>query len=302
VFGGDGALVALAPGEQESARAALSQLRTWSTERLGLELRAALVPVADVRAAGHDVRAARFRVSGEVAYAMFSGGGANWADREMKAGRYLVAPAPPDAQPDLTGLSCRFLPMRSKSGAILSIIALPREDATAFGDFVGQLVRLLAAQERGGHPVPADGPPFRWPPPTVELEARVQAPPRGRLRARANALMESGVAAASTWTGRRFAGFDAREHYSDASLNADFRKFDDGLKLTVDVPDAVCRQIEELLAAAARDGVCRYGTYRQDEALMTCIVPSHRDRDHVHFVDGASGGYALAAAMLKASS
>ena len=51
-------------------------------------------------------------------------------------------------------------------------------------------------------------------------------------------------------------------------------------------------QIEELLAAAAGEGVCRYGTFRQDEALMTCIVPSALQRDHVHFVDGASGGYA----------
>ena len=34
---------------------------------------------------------------------------------------------------------------------------------------------------------------------------------------------------------------------------------------------------------------------------MTCIVPSHSERDHVHFVDGAAGGYAMAAAMLKAS-
>jgi len=32
---------------------------------------------------------------------------------------------------------------------------------------------------------------------------------------------------------------------------------------------------------------------------MTCIVPSIADSSHVHFVDGASGGYALAAKRLK---
>ena len=304
MFGGDGALVALASSEQEDARTALSELRTWSTERLGLELRGALVPVADIRAAGHDVRAARFRVSGEAAYAMFSGGGANWADREMKAGRFLVPPAPSGAQPDLTGLSCRFLPMRARNGAILSIIAVPRSDGdpAAFGALVADLIELLATQDRGGHPVPVGGPHAKWPPPSLALEARAQAPPRRRMRARARALAQSGVSVVSERTGRAIGGFDAREHYADASRNADFRKFDDGLKLTVDVPEAVCEQIEELLAAAALEGVCRYGTYRQEEALMTCIIPSHLDRDHVHFVDGASGGYALAAAMLKASS
>ena len=32
---------------------------------------------------------------------------------------------------------------------------------------------------------------------------------------------------------------------------------------------------------------------------MTCIVPSPMTRDHMHFVDGAAGGYAEAASRLK---
>ena len=32
---------------------------------------------------------------------------------------------------------------------------------------------------------------------------------------------------------------------------------------------------------------------------MTCIIPSFRERDHVHFIDGAAGGYAMAATQLK---
>ena len=33
---------------------------------------------------------------------------------------------------------------------------------------------------------------------------------------------------------------------------------------------------------------------------MTCIVASPMERDHIHFIDGAAGGYAMAAANLKA--
>ena len=33
---------------------------------------------------------------------------------------------------------------------------------------------------------------------------------------------------------------------------------------------------------------------------MTCIVPSPMTRDHMHFIDGAAGGYAMAASNLKA--
>jgi hypothetical protein len=33
--------------------------------------------------------------------------------------------------------------------------------------------------------------------------------------------------------------------------------------------------------------------------MMTCFTPSAFRSDHVHFIDGALGGYALAASALK---
>ena len=44
----------------------------------------------------------------------------------------------------------------------------------------------------------------------------------------------------------------------------------------------------------------RYGLHRQDAAMMTCFTPSVMRADHVHFIDGARGGYASAATALKA--
>ena len=45
-----------------------------------------MVPVAAAREAGQDVRVARFQASEFVTYAMFAGGGASWAEKQMKAG------------------------------------------------------------------------------------------------------------------------------------------------------------------------------------------------------------------------
>jgi Protein of unknown function (DUF3095) len=71
--------------------------------------------------------------------------------------------------------------------------------------------------------------------------------------------------------------------------------------MTVDIDQQRLARIEARLADAARAGHCRYGLHRQDSALMTCIVPSPFTRDHMHFVDGASGGYAMAARNLKST-
>jgi hypothetical protein len=181
VFGGDGAIVAVEPDEHDRARDALAAVQTWVTEELDLALRAALVPVDAIRAAGHDVRAARFELAPGVSYAMFAGGGANWADREMKAGRFLVPSAPRGTQPDLTGLSCRWRPIPTRNGTIVSIIALPgdKADLTSFASLVAEVVALLALQERDGHPIPAAGPELRWPPAGIGLEVRTLRPGDG---------------------------------------------------------------------------------------------------------------------------
>jgi hypothetical protein len=57
--------------------------------------------------------------------------------------------------------------------------------------------------------------------------------------------------------------------------------------------------LEALLSEAEADGIVRCGTHRQKAALMTCFVPSPTRSDHVHFVDGAMGGYAAAARSVK---
>ena len=69
--------------------------------------------------------------------------------------------------------------------------------------------------------------------------------------------------------------------------------------MTLDCTPALADRLESLLASAAAAGLARYGVHRQSAALMTCFVPSPTRSDHVHFVDGATGGYAAAARTLK---
>ena len=42
-----------------------------------------------------------------------------------------------------------------------------------------------------------------------------------------------------------------------------------------------------------------YGIHYSSSALMTCMVQSITPGEHIHFIDGSDGGYAIAAKAMK---
>jgi Protein of unknown function (DUF3095) len=301
VFGGDGASFAVAAGDADAARAALAATAAWTRDDLGLELRAALVPVAVINAQGRSVRVARFAPSKNVSFAMFAGGGLAWAEREMKAGRFGVAVAPPGTRPDLSGLSCRWNDIPATRGLILSLVVAPvTHGDPAFRKLVEELLSELERSSEVARPVPDGAPGVGWPPPGLDLEARAsrrvgESLFMGRLRVLVGTL----IAYVVIRLGLRLGNFDPAVYRSEVVENSDFRKFDDNLRMTLDCTPELADRIEQRLAVAWAANVLRFGLHRQPAAIMTCIVPSIALSNHVHFVDGAAGGYALAAQQMK---
>jgi hypothetical protein len=301
VFGGDGASFAVAPSDLAAARGALAATAGWVRDDLGLAMRVALVPVAVIRANGLDVRVARFGPSANLSYAMFSGGGLGFAEAAMKRDEFAVAPAPAGTQPDLTGLSCRFEEIPAARGLILSVLVVPTRaaDPVLFRQVIEDVIRLVEKSPDAGRPVPPGGPPLRWPPQGVEYEAR--AARCGPLFAR-----RSMVLALTLWAyvimrlGITVGNFVPKNYVRQVVENSDFRKYDDGLRMILDCSEELAQALSDRLARAASDRIVRYGLHRQDAAMMTCFTPSVMRSDHVHFIDGARGGYASAATALKA--
>jgi hypothetical protein len=302
-FGGDGASFAVPSNHEGLARSALAATGAWVRDELGLKLRTALVPVDAARDAGFDVKVARFSPSRGVSYAMFVGGGLAFAEAQMRTGAYTVAAAPEGTRPDLSGLSCRFAEIKSHRGVILSLIVVPASAANDSTEFRALTESILTLAEGGveiGHPVPTNAPPMRWPPQGLELEARARRRPgRPLLASQIDVGVRTLLAYAVFKLGLRVGAFEPARYLREVVENTDFRKFDDGLRMTLDCAPALADRIEDRLASARAQGVARVGTFRQEAALMTCFVPSATRSDHVHFVDGAMGGYAMAARDLK---
>ena len=299
VFGGDGAALAVPGSASDAISQELAAVCIWALEELQIELRAAVMPVEQIRNAGFDVQVARFQVAPEVSYAMFTGGGLAYAETAMKSGAGLVEPAPPGTRPDLTGLSCRWQPVQSRNGEIVSILVVPRDDSNGFMDLAADIIELADAGGRTASPLPPEGPRIAWPPKGLKLELAA-AGSAGRWSKALYILGEQAIGWLCDRTGWNAGRFNARDYRRDTAANSDFRKLDDGLKLTLDVAPQLADRIEQRLQAAEAGGVCFYGLHRQGEALVTCIVPSTVARDHIHFIDGADGGYVTASRQLKA--
>ncbi|WP_257169757.1 DUF3095 domain-containing protein [Bradyrhizobium sp. SRS-191] len=299
VFGGDGASFAVGPDDAAAAREALASTARWVSDDLGLAMRVALIPVSAIRAAGHDVRVARYGPSANLSYAMFAGGGIGWAEAAMKRGEFAIAPAPPGTQPDLSGLSCRFEEMPSARGLILSVLVLPVAGAEpqAYRRVIEDIITLTERSPEAGRPVPPGGPALQWPPQGLGYEVRTSRGP-GVVRW-VRVLGRTLFVYAIMRFGISIGGFVPDVYRQQIVENSDFRKYDDALRMILDCTEDLAKELERRLSEAASRGLVRYGLHRQASAMMTCFTPSAIRPDHVHFIDGAQGGYASAATALK---
>jgi hypothetical protein len=301
IFGGDGASIICSPRDRDVVAETMAKTVTWVAEDLGLTLRAALVPVSAVRAEGYDVLVQATRVSEAINNYAFRGGGLSRAEALMKAGEYAVPPAPPGSRPDLTGLSCRWSPIRPKNGKIVSIIIEPGEGrADGFPRVAERLLDLAGMRlRRGGSPMPAAGPTGTWPPEGLELEARATRGSRPLAIRRAGLYLWTFFSWFIMRFNVRIGTFRARHYKQFTSLNTDYRKFQDGLRITVSLGDVELGKLTEFLEDERKAKNLRYGLCVQDSAILTCYVPSVTSDAHFHFLDGAGGGYAQAAENMK---
>ena len=262
VFRGDGAAFALPPNGLMTATSVLRQVTAFARTDLHLALRTGLVSVAEIRASGRDVRIARYAASENATYAMFAGGGLKWAEQQIKKGWYLVKPGKYTTKPDLTGLTCEWTPFPSQQGEILSLLVEPFEHTDPEA-FAALARRVLAI---------FDAAPSRSHPVPKDI-----ATPKDNDR------------------------YLDPKSWSEIVYNSDFRKYDDGLRLTLDSTLKQIEAVESILLAAKSRGDINFGLHRQSHALMTCLVPSGRPDSHLHFLDGMDGGYTSAAEMMEAS-
>ena len=309
VFGGDGATLAVPASALDAVRNVLGAARRLSRDQFDLDLRAGIVPVGDVRSAGANVLVAKFQLSPGNSMAMFAGGGVQLSDALIKSkqgrDKYQIPFPSSDAPPDLEGLSCRWEPLRSCRGTMISILvyAIGRagiDKGEIYREVIDGVAEILDGDPRSASPVSAGNMNLKWPSGGIRNESRLLAGTPGHIRKRLWLYCTSFVQFILEKLDLSAGGYNAPAYRAELRANSDFRRFDDMLRMILDCPVEAADEIEALFTDLAKQGKIAFGTHRSEHALMTCLVFSLSKGEHVHFVDGSDGGFTMASVQLKA--
>lgn len=310
VFGGDGATLLTPRVARASIKRALEELGARAQSAYNLELRMGIVSIAHLSTLGHVVLVAKHELSPEMNIALFSGGGLSAAEGLLKdpeaIGIERVHAASLPQGVNLTGLNCRWEPIASRHGVMLSLIIVARGDRGAVRDTYTEVLATLDELTRSHDPRPISASRLQLArtPQHIHAEVALRAPARdvGKLGAELYRL----VAWVSTRGGDmlirkrwRVPGFDGATYTEEVARHTDYRKFDDALRMTLDLTHAQVEEFQCYLEVAHARGALAYGLHRASGAQITCMIDSYNVQ-HIHFIDGADGGYALAALGLKA--
>ena len=309
VFGGDGGTLIVPGSLRKAASDALIGLQAMSEATFGLKLRIAAIPLVDLRAQGADIRVRKYELSAENYLAMLTGGGASRADSLLKnsppGGPYLLESQSEVAAPSLEGLSCRWEPLTPQNGRMLTLMVQategdPAGEGRLLGDVVHQIKDLLGHRLRESAPASVRSMKFRWPPRGLRVEARATAGDQTFLRSYFGALVSSLIQLWCERFDRQAGSYNAPVYRAELRSNTDFRKYDGILRMVLDVSSSQAGRIEQYLEAEQKAGRLIFGVHLADTALMTCLVFNMGQSEHVHFIDGSNGGFAMAAVDFKA--
>ena len=137
-FGGDGAVALVPPQHAKAARRVLAQTRRFAAAEFKLDLRVGLAPMTELAARGAEVLVGRYEPAPASAYAVFQGSGVELMESSVKghaddalAALAVITEADDDGQPpDLTGLSCRWTPLRAARGKMVALVLRSNDHGT----------------------------------------------------------------------------------------------------------------------------------------------------------------------------
>lgn len=295
-FGGDGATFIIPESIIDRSMKALQIYRRNTQENFNLDLRAGIVPVKEIYELGHTLKISRFNISKIFSIPIILGDGLDYAEKIIKGEDYLFAnDNSADEELDLSGMQCRWDKIQppENSEEVVTLIAIVRDfskQATVLSKVIAQLDQIYGSSEK------------RQPISIPKLIFRTSFNHLGReMRHRLGKVKFFELI--KTWLVNAYGYIYFRTESGQKYLNqmvemSDTLVIDGRLNTVITGTIEQRTQLENFLDQLEANDEIMYGIYVSGESVMSCYVRDLED-DHIHFVDGAEGGYTKAAAVLK---
>jgi hypothetical protein len=309
VFGGDGAIFAVPDCMVQKVIEALRGAQKLSRDSFGLDLRVGLMSVGDLVREKLPVNLAKIRLSPHLSYASLSGGGWEQAERLVKenisSAVTMVHIDDGIADASFEGFECRWQGVPNFNGHKLSLlIAVMADDAGVNRKIYQEIfdeIHAIYGDVADYHPLKSRLMQLTFNPKLLSHEWRVRTihlrlwPKLGYIAK----IVFQNLAGKYLFSRNLDTETVQWSRYrAELVENTDFRKFDGMLRMVIDSSDAQTSALEAFLKLKNQSRLLVYGLHKSDQALVTCLVQSYTG-NHLHFVDGSDGGYAMAARALK---
>lgn len=303
VFGGDGASLLVPPECLPAGRKALLGMRDIARASFEMELRVGAVPVETVKAE-YSLKVAKFRLTPTYCQASFMGGGVTYAADLLKANTLYQFVTDGTCSADLKGMECRWQEIPSTQGQTVSLIVAATASSGQSNDDVYSQVLNTITQIYGEnyHPIAKSSLQLTFNVRKLLAEVKARAASTSfwsRLQYLLKILLENLLGVILMRFQLKMGGVDWGKYKDDVRMASDYQKIDDILRMVIASNPTRTEKLTGYLEQCFRAGLLTYGIHVSDRALLTCMILDRRDR-HFHLVDGADGGYALAAKGLKA--
>jgi len=301
VFGGDGAALLIPSEYQEKIKKELTALKELSQMQFGLELRIGMVGVDEIMEEGASIELGKFELARNRSVAIFRGGGLSLAEEKVKRSteKYEIK-AYVSCSTDLHKLSCRWKPIPAKRGKILSLLVATREKGIIpiYAQVLNRLEEIYDGQLEDANPINLPQMSYSSFFECYRNERRLHSSPWSFAFLRRLIEILGSVLVYRFGIPPLF--FNPRFYSVSLTTHSDYRKFDDMLRMILDCSPMQVNLIRSFLEELYQKGDIYYGMHESDNSLMTCFVDRLSEGNHIHFIDGGNGGYAMAAKGLKA--
>lgn len=295
-FGGDGATCIIPPAILKPVMQSLLIHQENTLKNFELDLRVGFVPVEDIYKKGFKLTISKFRSTSIFSIPVVLGDGLNYAEKVIKGEDHRLSIIKSDEENlDLDGMQCRWdrIAPPENYDEVISLLVIARhesEQGAVFQKVVNFLDEIYGTPDKR-QPISVNKLKLKTTVTKLNLEMKVKF---GHIRFLY--LLYNRFVSLLGWY--YFQTREGKSYLTSIVDLADTLVIDGRINTVISGTAAQRMALVEALDGLEKEGQIRYGLFVSKESVMSCYVPG-ADNAHIHFVDGAEGGYTKAAGVLK---